>query len=200
MRVNRTTAMTTTSYQIGSLTNSPPAASNCASVTCNGTQLATYDKAQWITSIFTQLPNGQGAVTYQDAGSTRIYTIEIRWTDVEWDDTQNAKEGLVPDCFDNRILEEAFRALRAGKHLPDSLRTEEVDYLREWLSARSKLVGQVLCGALLAWPLLVGGASSGSWTNSPLSRMRLTPRNTNTKVATSNLKMLTSATSPDARS
>jgi type IV pilus assembly protein PilV len=95
MRVNRTTAMTTTSYQIGSLTNSPPAASNCASVTCNGTQLATYDKAQWITSVFTQLPNGQGAVTYQDAGSTRIYTIEIRWTDVEWDDTQNAKEGLV---------------------------------------------------------------------------------------------------------
>ena len=35
-------------------------------------------------------------------------------------------------------LEEAFRALRAGKHLPDLLRTEEVDFLREWLSARSK--------------------------------------------------------------
>jgi UDP-N-acetylglucosamine acyltransferase len=35
-------------------------------------------------------------------------------------------------------LEEAFRALRAGKHLPDQLRTEEVEYLREWLGARSK--------------------------------------------------------------
>jgi UDP-N-acetylglucosamine acyltransferase len=35
-------------------------------------------------------------------------------------------------------LEEAFRALRAGKHLPDSPNTEEIEFLREWLSARSK--------------------------------------------------------------
>jgi UDP-N-acetylglucosamine acyltransferase len=35
-------------------------------------------------------------------------------------------------------LEEAFRALRAGKKLPDSLQTPEVDFLRGWLAKRSK--------------------------------------------------------------
>jgi UDP-N-acetylglucosamine acyltransferase len=35
-------------------------------------------------------------------------------------------------------LEEAFRALRAGRPLPDSLNTAEVDLLREWLGKRSK--------------------------------------------------------------
>lgn len=35
-------------------------------------------------------------------------------------------------------LERAFRALRAGKPLPDSLKSKEVELLREWLSDRSK--------------------------------------------------------------
>jgi UDP-N-acetylglucosamine acyltransferase len=35
-------------------------------------------------------------------------------------------------------LEEAFRALRAGKPLPESLKSPEVDLLREWLGNRSK--------------------------------------------------------------
>jgi UDP-N-acetylglucosamine acyltransferase len=35
-------------------------------------------------------------------------------------------------------LEQAFRALRTGKRLPDGLHTEEVDFLRTWLGQRSK--------------------------------------------------------------
>ena len=35
-------------------------------------------------------------------------------------------------------LEEAFRLLRAGRKLPDSLQTAEIAFLREWLGKRSK--------------------------------------------------------------
>ena len=54
----------------------------CFATTCSLTQLATADKGQWLTSVQTLLPNGDGKVTHDiSSGTATIFIVEIRWDD-----------------------------------------------------------------------------------------------------------------------
>lgn len=54
----------------------------CYATTCSLTQLATADKGQWLTSVQSLLPNGDGKVTHDiSSGTATIFIIEIRWDD-----------------------------------------------------------------------------------------------------------------------
>ncbi len=95
MRANRTKAMSSSTYNIDTTASTPSAGTNCNSTNCTDSQLAAFDIYQWRTALTQTLPNGTGGVSYVDIGTTRLYTIEVRWSDISWDNTQNAKEGLV---------------------------------------------------------------------------------------------------------
>jgi len=59
-----------------------PGTATCYATTCTLTQLATADKDQWLTSVQTLLPGGDGKVTHDiSSGTTTVFIIEIRWTD-----------------------------------------------------------------------------------------------------------------------
>lgn len=55
---------------------------NCASSTCNATQMAAYDVWQWKTALQNSLPGGRGAVAVSSAGvNLTQVTITLQWSD-----------------------------------------------------------------------------------------------------------------------
>lgn len=80
MRSNREVAETSNRYQrhfgdaIGSYTD-------CAQNSCDETDLADYDIRQWASMVSERLPEGDAEVTFTNSGTTRTYSVDLRWRD-----------------------------------------------------------------------------------------------------------------------
>lgn len=62
------------------LTATIPASNDCLTNTCNATQVAAYDHAQWNTANFRLLPGGTGTVNGNVAAG---FVITLMWTEKE---------------------------------------------------------------------------------------------------------------------
>jgi type IV pilus assembly protein PilV len=85
MRANRTTAILTTATSnpyIVALGSGIPAAPNCTTSVCSGTQMATLDISQWETNL-QNLPNGTGsvAVALDTVTGASNVTVIVQWSD-----------------------------------------------------------------------------------------------------------------------
>lgn len=54
---------------------------NCGTVSCSPSDLAVYDKAQWLASLRSKLPAGRGSVTTATSGNNLTVTIVVEWDD-----------------------------------------------------------------------------------------------------------------------
>lgn len=84
-------------------TPSPAPSVNCASTTCNGTQLTTYDMAEWIRSVQRTLPLGDATIFLapgDDASNPRQLGVMIRWRENERDIVDTSDKKTYKDNLD----------------------------------------------------------------------------------------------------
>lgn len=90
LRANRATALNG-GYNIP-YGVTPTALVDCDTAACTADQLATYDLAEWKSSLATLLPSGNGEVVeVVNAGTERIFQISVRWDDDRRNDVLNYK-------------------------------------------------------------------------------------------------------------
>lgn len=77
------------SYNVSNISSSggpgtvPPPSADCATATCNPTQLAAYDTWYWLTRMVSQLPGGSGSISAAAGAisNTSVVTITVQWDD-----------------------------------------------------------------------------------------------------------------------
>lgn len=57
------------------------ATTDCMAGTCNSTQIASYDLAQWTASVASAVPGASWDVSAAVAGLLATYTVRVQWTD-----------------------------------------------------------------------------------------------------------------------
>jgi type IV pilus assembly protein PilV len=104
MRANRANSLqgSSSAYSLPALTSSatfgsPP--TNCATIVCSNTDLATYDVATWLASLSSAsaLPSGRGSIVLTTVNAQVSVAITVQWDDSV---TQKAlNEAINPASF-----------------------------------------------------------------------------------------------------
>jgi type IV pilus assembly protein PilV len=79
MRANRAEAEKVGSGYAVSLGVSYSSSSACENGTCDPSQMAVYDKANWKAALANNLPGGDGSVAIDTA--TKLVTVTVQWSD-----------------------------------------------------------------------------------------------------------------------
>jgi type IV pilus assembly protein PilV len=84
MRANRARALNTSDYLFDFTDSIPTITANCTTSPCTTAQMASYDRAQWLTNVKTILPNGTAEITAITTaavatGTERTFQVTLRW-------------------------------------------------------------------------------------------------------------------------
>lgn len=96
MRANRTTAVSSNSYNF-SLADVPTASSTaCETAACSGAAIAQYDFTQWRANIASALPGGLGSVsTIASVGIWKEFEIQIEYNSVSTDQASGTPDKVI---------------------------------------------------------------------------------------------------------